>query len=129
MLILVHDLDTNKLEELRAELKRTTKGHSFDHHLICIPIQEIEAWFLSDGLALRDVCKLKKTPKMPISPEKVVSPKEFLENLVYKESNKGRRYLNTKDNEKMALKISLVETERKCPSFKELSLFLRGKVY
>lgn len=129
MLIVVHDRDRNKIDELKLELAMIGCGEFFNHHIICIPVEEIESWFLSDSESLKIALNLKKGPKVPVSPENVNSPKEYLEKLIYTTSNKSKRYLHTRDNLKIATRLSLASAEKKCPSFKELSIFLKTKIY
>lgn len=129
MLVLVHDLDDNDLLLLEKELDAATSGHTFGHHLICIPVQELEGWLLSDAAALRVSLKLKKEPKVPNSPENIDSPKEYLEDLICKTSEKEKYYMPTRDNIKVAAIVSLDILVKKCPSFKKLSDFLTSRTY
>lgn len=124
LLILLHDLDRNSLTELRQQLTDSIHPSPIDNHFICIPVEELEAWYLSDPKALKKLFKLKKEPKVKVRPETIKSPKEFLSNLVYLQSEKQRIYLNTKHNVSLAQLISLSELKSKCPSFKSLNDFL-----
>jgi hypothetical protein len=111
-LVVVHDLDRNRITselnnetQLRARLEKALEHNPITGKTIIVPIEEIEAWLLSD--------------KYP-HPEKISNPKKILRNL-------DRNY-RTSDNARIAGKINIDEITQKCPSFKPLQEFLKGIV-
>jgi len=117
LLILIHDLDSNNLSDLTKEIQKALNPCPIMIHLICIPVQEFEAWLLSDPMAIKDAMNLKNPPKVKTSPETINSPKEHLGELIYRASNKEQIYMNTKHNPKIAAKISIDLVRAKCQSF------------
>ena len=79
LLILVHDLDNNDLEDLKTRIRNALNPCPITVHLICIPVQEFEAWLLSDPNAIKNALHLKKTPRVRWLPETISSPKEHLD--------------------------------------------------
>lgn len=122
ILLLIHDLDREKLAQLRAILESALDPTPIRPYLIVIPIEELEAWLLSDANALRLAFHLKKKPKCPTSPELVSDPKRYLENLVWIASQKTKRYVNTIHNVRIAEHLG-VPTLRKCKAFRPLEQF------
>jgi hypothetical protein len=107
-LLVVHDLDregaTNELNDerqLRAKLAAALVNNPITRKAIIVPIEEIEAWLLSD--------------KYP-HPEKIPNPKNVLKKL-----NRNHR---PSDNAKLAEKIGIDVIVQKCPSFRPLPEFL-----
>jgi len=120
LIILVHDLDRNNFTNLESELNILISSSPAKYNFVCIPIEEIEGWFLSDPEGIKETFKLKRKPKINGNPETISSPKEQLEDYVYYCSEKSKRYLNTKHNSKLAEKICLEKMRNKCPSFNQL---------
>ena len=129
LLILVHDLDRNNLNDLKSELSKSIKESPIKNKLICIPIEEMESWLLSDPKNLKNTFSLKRIPKIGTQPESIASPKERLRDYIYQCSNKEVLYLNTKHNERIANTISLKLLRKRCPSFEELANFIEGQKY
>ena len=125
VLILVQDLDRNKLKTLKNDLDTILKDSPISQKLVCIPVEELEAWLLSDKQALKKTFSLKRLPKVSGKPETIVSPKEKLRDQLYSCSDKNVFYI-TKHNEKIAENISIKLMEQKCPSFKKLSNFINS---
>jgi hypothetical protein len=105
----VHDLDRNKTtmelndeNQLRARLEKVLINNPITYKSIIIPIEELEAWLLSDRAS---------------NPEKIINPKNELRKL-------DRNY-RTADNTKIAEKITIDHIARQCPSFKPLQEFLK----
>ena len=127
--IVVHDLDRNpqngslnneqalrsKLEELSSEIE-SLKKH------ICIPIEELEAWFWSDPEVIKYLGGEKG--KAHPNPHEIKSPKEKLIELSVGENRKPR--YSTNDNDKLATMLNLDLCSKKCSSFRELVKFLRS---
>ena len=120
-LVVLHDLDTNDETKLRNELEGKINDIRFEAKIVLIPVQEIEAWLLSDAEAIRQVFNMKKTPKVPANPESVSNPKEKLRDVVWAGAEK--KYINTIHNEKIAsaLELSKINTLK---SFRPYPIFL-----
>lgn len=127
-IIIVHDLDRNVYKDLYKNLLGLISAYNQERHLINIPIEEMEAWFLADMDAVKAVFNLPKTPKAISRPESVLSPKERLGEVVYSNSKKTKEYLNTSHNSKLAEKLSLDTVKKKCKSFSELYDFVSSKL-
>ena len=94
-----HDLDKNDYNELKRSLELKVCPTEYPNSLIVIPVQEIEAWLLSDSLAIKKVFNLSATPKIRKNLEAIESPKEYLKKLVWRSGKK--RYLTTAHNKKL----------------------------
>jgi uncharacterized protein DUF4276 len=115
--VVIHDLDERNEQELRARLNNALAACSVRRKAVVIPIREIEAWFLSDEKALRRALGLWRDPHRVANPQSVPRPKEFLRDLVARNSRTGLVYVNTVHNAKIAAAMSLDIVARKCPSF------------
>jgi hypothetical protein len=124
LVILFHDLDRNNYQNLKRELEKSLHRVSTVKKFICIPIEELEAWFLSDPEGIKSALNLYKAPKVKKQPERIISPKEVLGEFIYLCSNKEKIYINTKHNEKISEHISIELVKQKCSSFKLLYEFL-----
>ncbi|WP_223815898.1 DUF4276 family protein [Adhaeribacter rhizoryzae] len=124
MVILVHDLDRNNLASLETELKKLMEDSPAPYNFVCIPIEEIEGWFLSDTLTIKEAFNLLNEPRLSGNPELIKSPKEKLAEIIYLGSNKSKRYLNTKHNLILSEKVRIEEMKSKCPSFRLFCDFL-----
>ena len=122
---LFHDLDRNNLTRLRKSLEKKLPAIEFPNALIVIPVEELEAWLLSDTEAIRLAFALTKTPKRITDCETIASPKEHLAKMVWLPERK--RYLNTVHNKKISEQVSLKNLKR-CPSFTRLDKYLRERV-
>lgn len=105
-LILVHDLDRNELSKLREKLEDLISPCPISSYLICIPIEEMEAWFLSDPSAISQALKINKI-NINNHPQKISSPKEEIGKLVKRASKGEKTYINTKHNSLIASLIDL----------------------
>jgi hypothetical protein len=130
-IIVVRDLDrrpqANVLND-EAELRRslTECCHTPDisvQKLICIPVEELEAWFWSDPEILKLVAGGKETKAHP-EPHRIASPKEKLERLSRDKGGKPR--YSTQDNRDLAEKLDLELCVNRCPSFKALIQFAKA---
>jgi hypothetical protein len=126
LLIIVHDLDENKVTLLKDEIIKALEPCAICDYLICIPIQEIEAWLLSDPEGIRAAMALYSTPNVKYPPETINSPKEHLGELIHRASKGERVYLNTKHNEIIAKQVSIDNIKRKCPSFLPFYSFIKS---
>jgi hypothetical protein len=121
LLIVVHDLDRESEASLRVTLEKQIENILFKGKQVLIPKEELEAWLLADDEALKQCFNLKKSPKTPHAPENIPSPKEHLQNLIWKASRK--RYVNTIHNKKIAHSIDIKKLSI-CPSYLPLPEFL-----
>lgn len=120
--IVVQDLDRSpngslKHEgTLRSELEPLfSVVNNFSKHL-CIPIEELEAWFWSDPKILKDISG--KNIKAHPNPDQIKSPKEALEKLSI--GKNGKPSYGSNRNAELAKKLDMVECSKYCPSFSEL---------
>lgn len=127
--IFLHDLDKRDLEELKNELNTKLNDCPISNKLICIPVVEIEAWFLSDPDGIKKAFKLKRKPNIKGNPETIISPKEKLGELIYHCSEKNIYYLNTKHNELLSSTLSIELMKRKCKSFEYFYSFVSNQKY
>ncbi|UWX56249.1 DUF4276 family protein [Maribacter litopenaei] len=122
LIILVHDLDRNDINILRKELNQIINSSNAKNKFVCIPVEELEGWFLGDPEGIKDTFGLGRVPKIKGKPESVDSPKERLEDFVYQCSNKSKIYLNTKHNDLLSERLDLQKIRNKCDSFKEFEV-------
>lgn len=123
-IILVHDLDRNDKDELYKNICDAFLPSPIKKYCICIPIEELEAWLLSDIIAIKKVFNIKTQIKLPNYPEKIPSPKEYLNKIVRKATNKKVDYINTIHNKKIAEIISLKKMYSKCETYREFQDFV-----
>lgn len=127
--VFVHDLDLAANGELNEEAALRAKLAAIEpppgvRRLICIPVEELEAWFCSDQKLLDDLTGGKA--KAMVSPDRIKRPKEKLMRLSAGE-NKKPRY-STNDNKKLASKLDFKACAERCRSFRELREFVRSVV-
>ena len=126
--VIVHDLDRNKEKELRELLENMLPEEGFTCMTVVIPTEELEAWLLSDEVAIKTALKLHTAIKPMHHPEKIVSPKEHLGKLVRRHSkNQLRQYVNTVDNMLIAKQL-VIEKLKKCTSFKDFKSFVNAAI-
>lgn len=125
ILIIVHDLDRNKYQDLYNRLDKVSDTNDFsaEKKHICIPIEELEAWLLSDTGSLKKFFNIKKNLPVYHDPEKVKSPKEEIESIIYKFSDKRKRYINSVHNPNICQNINISNLKR-CSSYKQFETFL-----
>lgn len=121
--LLVHDLDRNKIDNLRSTLEQILGASSTLKQAVIIPVEELEAWLLSDMTAIASAMNLPKTPKAIHHPENVASPKEYIRDSVWQSSNKKIQYVNSVHNGIIANHIDVTIIQKKCPSFKPFADF------
>ena len=124
-ILVFHDLDRNNEVKLRKELEKKISINQFPNSLIIIPVEEMEAWLLTDPEAIKKAFGLDKTPKIDSQCESINSPKEYLRNLVWR--NGKKRYLNTIHNKKIAEEISILKL-KKCNSYCSFDKYIRETI-
>lgn len=122
-ILLFHDLDRHCETVLRKDLEDKIRLQGICDSIVVIPIEEMEAWLLSDPEAIKSAFSLKSKPKNISDCEAISSPKEYLRNLVWSLGRK--KYLNTVHNKKIANLTSLNNLKR-CRSFKVLDEYLQN---
>lgn len=128
-LIVLHDLDrcpTNGELNDEAALRRRLDAIAAPPgvaRLICIPVEEVEAWFWCDQGILDLVGKGGKANR---SPHRIQRPKEQL--LALSARAQRRPSYSTNMNEKLAESLDLDSCAACCPSFRELRDFVRRQV-
>jgi hypothetical protein len=124
--ILIHDLDRdpqnhalNDPKALREQLNaiRCPAGIT---KLICIPVEELEAWFWSDSAVLAEIAG--KPMAALASPHKLSKPKEKLSELSRGENRKPR--YSTQDNARLAEMLDLELCASRCDSMRLLLQFI-----
>ncbi len=127
-LIVIRDLDRNKVQTLRQELTASLEPSPQERSpirpfVIIIPVRAIEAWLLSDVAAIRRAMRLRSAPKEISNPELEPNPKKRLGEIVYCHSGKTKRYLNTVHNTVIAPHLDLPKL-RRCRSFLPFEQFV-----
>ncbi len=126
-LILLHDLDKNDLIKLNSQLCQSLTNCLIPKHVVIIPIKEIEAWLLSDNLAIKRAMNLNGNIKTISNPQSIADPKKKLGEIIYLQSRKTKRYLNTAHNRRIAAELNLVNV-RRCNSFLPLEKFIQENI-
>lgn len=129
LLLLFHDLDRNNLTQLEKDLQEKLNGNPFENYFVCIPIEELEAWYLSDPESIKKTLNLKRKPKIKGKPEAIKSPKEYLGELIYSCSDKEKIYLNTKHNQMLSENVSIELMKTNCKSFEKLYNFINKQTF
>ncbi len=122
-IVMLHDLDRNDEVQLRSELNSLTIPNGM-RRLVCIPAEEIEAWFFSSPRVLFDVSGGRGSAQVHHSPHLISSPKEKLIALS-RGANRKPRY-SPNDNTKLAEELELDLCAQRCQAFRELREFVRG---
>lgn len=124
--IVIHDLDLNPdNNELNSELALRRRLEAIEvppglDRLICIPVEELEAWFWSDPVVVRKVGR--GTGKDHPSPHLIKKPKEQLQKL--SAAANGRPRYSTNNNAELAKDLDLALCAQRCPSFRSLQDFV-----
>jgi len=125
--IIVHDLDRNPQngslndeKELQTTLENLISQFKNLEKYICIPIEELEAWFWSDPTVIQELGGQKA--KAHPNPQSIVKPKEKLIKLSC--DKKQRPRYNPNDNARLAKMLDLDICSQRCPSFRKLLEFL-----
>jgi len=118
-------LDNGEVGHLTKKINKALCPCDIPNCLICIPVQELEAWLLSDPDAIRAALNLPVSPNIKHPPETINSPKEHLGNLISRASKREKIYMNTVHNEKIAKHVSIDRLRAKCPSFLPFDRFIQ----
>lgn len=124
-IMIFHDRDKNNEKDIRNDLENKIRKQDYPNSIIVIPIEEIEAWLLTNVDAISDVFNLRKAPKKIADCEALDSPKEYIRDLVW--LNGKKRYLNTTHNKKIAEKTK-IEDLLCCKSYKSFDKYVREKI-
>ncbi|MDB5162718.1 MAG: hypothetical protein JWN28_325 [Candidatus Saccharibacteria bacterium] len=127
ILIVVHDLDRNDHKKLKAELTSKLSLSAIRNNLVCIPVEEIEAWLIADPIGIKTSLGLKRIPRFSGNPETITSPKEKLREAIFQCSGKEIFY-QTSINPRIAGSIDISLVYNKCPSFKEFYDYIKTNV-
>lgn len=130
--IIVHDLDRDEFGALNDEdaLFRDLTGivdlTDVDSHFvcICIPAEELEAWFWSDQAVLDKVAG-DRTDKAHPNPRLIRDPKGKLEELSQK-NGKARHSPNA--NKDLAVDLDMDVCAQRCPEFATLREFVQSRL-
>jgi hypothetical protein len=117
LLVLIHDRDDNNIRDLLTALNQALNPCPIATHLICIPVQEFEAWLLGDPDAIKNAMHLDNVPRIRWQPETINAPKEYLGRLIDRVSKGEKIYIHTKHNPKITQMLSIDLVRSKCPSF------------
>ena len=127
--VIIHDLDRNPQNNslnneavLRKKLETITSGIQAVNKHICIPIEELEAWFWSDPKVVQHIGQGKG--KAHLNPHLIIQPKEKLIHLSIGENRKPR--YSTNMNVELADILDLDLCSDRCPSFRCLRDFLQS---
>lgn len=118
--VVLHDLDKKREPELRDSLNRRLSIAR--NCLICIPAEELEAWFWSDQAVLDHVSSKPGLKKALPNPHLLDDPKGALEKLSLS-GNKRPRYTTNKNPELMKI-LDFALCAKVCPAFKQLQDFV-----
>jgi hypothetical protein len=125
--IVVHDLDRDKAtgalrdqDALIRELEAIEYPRGAERRHICVPVEELEAWFWSDQTVLDKVAR--GNPVMASHhPHKIVDPKG---ELIRRSRRNGKAQYSTNDNEALARILDLQICAQRCPEFAALRDFI-----
>jgi Domain of unknown function (DUF4276) len=125
-LVLVHDLDRGRSSLPEPLLRAMLEAKAYPARvprLICIPIEEIEAWFLSDpALIKKKGARGSKGRTDYPKPHREPDPKQLLGQLLRDE--RGRYRYDTNWNPELAELLDLDVCAKRCPAFAELRAFV-----
>jgi hypothetical protein len=124
LIIVVHDLDRENHSTLEQKLTRDISTSGAPHNYVCIPIEELEAWFIANPETLKSHFNLNRLPPFRGNPENILSPKEAIKRQVRLCSGGRARYINTTHNPKLAERIDLGQLYNKSQSYKKLHDYL-----
>lgn len=118
-LIVVRDRDQRTEKSIRSELEKHRPPAAAT---VCIPVEELEAWFFSDLAVLRKVAPEHANLNPHPNPHLIKSPKEQLQALSV-DAKRRPRY-STADNARLAEVLGLEVCASKCSSFRHFRHFV-----
>jgi len=126
-IIICHDLDgsdPSQYKKLMKHLRMKVSNVSGHKNSICIviPIQELEAWFLSDINGLAKIFSGLSIQNIP-SPEAIQGPKEYIAKMSRDKKSKPR-YIHTRHNAELAKSVNINKIFEKCPAFRPFYEFV-----
>jgi hypothetical protein len=128
--VIVRDLDRNPAnntlndEHALRERLGTIAVPAGVERLVCIPVEELEAWFWSDPEIVREVTR-GKGREHP-EPHRIVKPKEALQRL--SRGDNGKHRYSTNDNPALAGRLDMALCARRCRAFQDLRDFVHGVI-
>jgi len=125
-IVVVHDLDQNNEQKLRAELTESIDPADADASVVLIPRREIEAWLLYDAKAIATAFGEAQPLPLPGNPESIMDPKKHLRDLINRRYRKT--YLNTVHNRAIArhLNVSLLNGSKSFSPAFQFASAVRG---
>lgn len=121
--VVIHDLDQHNEQELRLALEQELVSCRLRRKAVVIPVREVEAWLLSDEVAIKVALKLAKQPGRISNPQSINRPKEHLRDLIYRCSYHQTTYVNSIHNVKIAKSLSVHTLASRCSSFGPFKAF------
>ena len=125
--IIVHDLDRDQAtgalrdqEMLIRELEAIQYPPGAERRLICVPVEELEAWFWSDQQVLNRVAR-GNVVKESYHPHRIRDPKGELIRISHRN---GKPQYSTRDNAQLAKILDLSVCAERCREFGELREFV-----
>jgi hypothetical protein len=125
-IIIVHDLDLNPITNMQNDYSKLyAKLSSFNvpkdvaERLICIPVEEIEAWLWSDTRIIQELSKGNK--KSHHNPSRIRKPTEEL--IRISRHSRSKPLYSKNALPVLAEKLNIEECSRKCESMRDLVNF------
>lgn len=116
-IVIVIDQDRENADKMEVEIRKNLISIKAKA-IVCIPIEEIEAWILSDINVLRKVFEINREIKEIKNPEGQPSPKEEISKILKRATGNTKMYVKTSHNLKMFEKIDLKKIEN-CKQYKK----------
>lgn len=126
-IVIIHDLDLGRNMQLNDEAALRARLNGFEvpagvQRTICIPVEEMEAWWWSDPKLIKRIGKGKGSAIH--SPHLKMKPKEALQRLSCDVG--GKPLYSTNDNPRLAEEVDLELCAQRCQSFADLRNFFVG---
>lgn len=106
VVVILIDQDREIASDIETKINSAIKNLR-GRYIVCVPVEEIEAWVLADINALREVFEIKESIKEVRSPEMQTSPKEMIEKIIKKATGNRKMYVKTSHNPKIFENIDL----------------------